>query len=373
MKHIKGLDTLRTFSVLLVIIAHWGPHKFSSAALTFIFTNLVPAGTFGVDVFFVLSGYLITNILLKARDEASPGGKLQIVKSFYIRRILRIFPIYFMLAFILAYVLDNEYVKDHLVYYLTYTSNILTFKVNAWEGFSHTWSLAVEEQFYIIWPWIIIYAPKRYLFQIILFSLFAGIAGTQILFNAYGEFSGVLLLPCITAFAIGALYAYVVNCQQYKKWVVKIFLILLPVCLVLLYLHQQGHKLVVIRAVNALIAINLIMYICNERYNFVTRSILNNKFLVGIGKISYGVYLYHYFLPYYWLKFVTYLKGSIHLSDKAFKLLTVPPSGYLAQLLLLLTIAWFSYRYIEFNFLKLKKYFNYISHKKQALGGATIA
>jgi peptidoglycan/LPS O-acetylase OafA/YrhL len=96
MKYIKGLDTVRAFAVFFVIIAHWGPHTFNNAPfLTFIFTKIVPDGMFGVDVFFVLSGYLIPRILLDARQKSVENNKVSIIKNFYIRRALRIFPFTF--------------------------------------------------------------------------------------------------------------------------------------------------------------------------------------------------------------------------------------------------------------------------------------
>eukprot|EP01136_Pigoraptor_vietnamica_P044419 Opistho-1_new@21151 len=159
LKYYEGLDVLRAFAVCFVIIAHWGPSKFRSEILTFIFQKIIPDGLFGVDLFFVLSGFLITSILLNAKDNAN-GNRMTIIKSFYIRRALRIFPIYYLLIAI-VYLLNDQSVKDHLIYYLSYTSNFLTFKLRDWGSISHTWSLAVEEQFYLIWPWIIIFIPKK--------------------------------------------------------------------------------------------------------------------------------------------------------------------------------------------------------------------
>ena len=364
MKYIKGLDTLRALAVMFVIVAHWGPHSFETEPLNFIFSKLMPSGMFGVDLFFVLSGYLITKILLNARNEA-PDNKLQIIKSFYVRRMLRIFPIYFLLVFIIAFVLNDMYVRDHLAYFLTYTSNFLFFKENSFPLFSHTWSLAVEEQFYIVWPWIMIYSPKKHILKVILLSIIIGLISSLVLDHSYGIFSTILLLPCITAFAIGALYAYAETYTRFKKNITKVFLALLPLAILVMYVDHLGHRVVVVRAANATVAINAIIYVSRENYNRLSNYLFNNKALIFAGKISYGIYLYHEIIPYYYFEFISYLNQKITISNSLLKILTSPTWAYLIHLTILLVISILSYRYIEQAFLKLKRNFNYVSYKKQ--------
>ncbi|MGN6639397.1 MAG: acyltransferase family protein [Mucilaginibacter sp.] len=363
MKYIKGLDTLRAFAVFFVIVAHWGPYSFRTEPLNFIFSKLMPSGMFGVDLFFVLSGYLITRILLNARNETS--DKLCIIKNFYIRRALRIFPIYFLLVFIVAYVLGDIYVRNHLTYFLTYTSNFLFFKENSFPLFSHTWSLAVEEQFYIIWPWVIIYSPQKHLLKIILLSVIIGLVSSLILNHYYGVFSTILLLPCITAFAIGALYAYVQTYTDLKGLITKAFLMLLPIAILTMYLDHFGYKIVTVRGADAIIAINAIIYAGKKNYNQITNYLLNNKALVFVGKISYGIYLYHEIIPYYYYQFIDYLHQRIIINNGISKILTSPTSAYLIHLTMLLILSILSFRYIEQAFLRLKRNFNYVSYKKQ--------
>jgi len=364
MKYIKGLDTLRAFAVFLVIITHWGPRTFKSPVITFIFTRLIPDGKFGVDLFFVLSGYLITKILLNARNEALPDERLRIIKSFYIRRALRIFPIYFLLILFVAFILNDQFVKEHILYFFTYTSNFLVFKLNYWTQISHTWSLAVEEQFYIIWPWLIIFSPRKYLLGLILTALAIGVLSTIILESQYGEFAAVLLLPCITAFSIGALYAYVQLNPRFKKTVTVTYLVLLPACLVLLFVFQMGNKIILIRLVNSIIAINAIIYVVKENYGLIAKAIFSNRFLVNIGKISYGVYLYHYILPGFYDSAVNFLIRTFHLNGKLSRFLTFPPWSYLFLYAILFLISYLSYRFIETAFLRLKKKFSYLTIKK---------
>src|SRR5580704_6957692 len=93
MKYIRGLDTLRAFAVIFVIIYHWGLPLPANEAVHRL-QRLIPDGRFGVDLFFVLSGFLITRILLTARRQADLP-RLSIIKNFIVRRSLRIFPIYY--------------------------------------------------------------------------------------------------------------------------------------------------------------------------------------------------------------------------------------------------------------------------------------
>jgi len=208
--------------------------------------------------------------------------------------------------------------------------------------------------------------PKKYLFSFILAAIGFGIASSIILNYLCGSYFYVLLLPCITAFAIGAVYAYVELNPLHQNVIVKIFRLLLPVCIVLLGLQQFGHKLFLIRAVYSVISINIIIYVTKQKYSRVTGFILNNKFLINVGKVSYGIYLYHYVLPRYYYQLLNYIQLKAHLGARTLKILSNPPPAYFIQLLILAVIAILSYKYIEVPFLKLKKYFKYSSKKSVA-------
>jgi peptidoglycan/LPS O-acetylase OafA/YrhL len=224
----------------------------------------------------------------------------------------------------------------------------------------------VEEQFYLVWPWIIIYSPKKHLLKIILTAIGIGIISNLVLDYRYGEWAHVLLLPCITAFAIGALWAYVQMYRRFEKTLITAALLLLPVCIILLYINHNGdNRLILIRFVNSVIAVNAIIYASREKYNRVSGYIFNNKLLVNIGKISYGVYLYHFILPVYYNAFINYLRPKIGLSDHMLKILTMPPSAYLIRLGFLFILSILSYRYIELVFLRLKRNFSYVPVKKE--------
>src|ERR1051325_8313432 len=116
MKYIKGLDTLRALAVILVIIHHWGLPFVSDKAPSLYQRILVPDGRFGVDLFFVLSGFLITSILLEARLTGGTAPRM-VIRNFIIRRSLRIFPLYYAVI-VLLFIVKFPFVSDHLPWFL---------------------------------------------------------------------------------------------------------------------------------------------------------------------------------------------------------------------------------------------------------------
>ena len=359
MKYNKGLDALRGFAVLLVIYQHWGPLGFRNPWLKYIFTHFIPSGTFGVDIFFVLSGYLITRILLDARID-KPDKRIGTIKTFYFRRVLRIFPIYFLYVLSIAYVLQDIYVKNHIAYFVTYTSNVLYINGDVpWQTLPHTWSLAVEEQFYIIWPWIIIYTPQRYLQRVILFFISLGIISSLVLYTFYGYYFTFLLPACFVAFGLGAWYAHLTVYQLPVKWLPVALKIAVPVCVIILIVNQVFYRIVLIRLSDAIIGIGTIYFLEKQQYKQGLKNLFENKLLVRLGKISYGVYLYHFTLPFYYSKLLDYLMGKQLFSAGAFHALSYIPLKYAINLVLVISLSTISFRFIETPFLNLKKYFSY--------------
>lgn len=128
LNYIKTLDGIRFYSILGVMLAHW---IHSSITYTF---------AMGVIVFFVLSGYLITRILLVTKEKYPNEVPLRLFKTFYIRRSLRIFPIYF-LTIVIFYLANLPDVKANIIWLLTFTVNIKYFLDNSfYGGIGHLWS-----------------------------------------------------------------------------------------------------------------------------------------------------------------------------------------------------------------------------------------
>ena len=150
------LDALRAFAVLAVFVHHFLKQTRLPESLR------LSWGHHGVSLFFVLSGFLITGILIRARDATAAGpDRRHVARQFYVRRFLRIFPLYYLVVF-LGLAFGVQAFLDNTVSLLTYTFN---FKVAAQNWFpdhiAHLWSLAVEEQFYVFWPWVVLFVSAR--------------------------------------------------------------------------------------------------------------------------------------------------------------------------------------------------------------------
>jgi peptidoglycan/LPS O-acetylase OafA/YrhL len=167
-RHIVGLDGLRALAVTAVVV-HGAPGLPHAGLLARIFGNIATAGWAGVQLFFVLSGFLISGILLDTK------GAPHRFRNFYVRRSLRIFPPYYamlVLALLVGPLLFSttangvEPILDQQAWLWTYTSNIAIFRHNGWLfssgwlNLDHAWSLAVEEQFYLAWPLVVFFLPR---------------------------------------------------------------------------------------------------------------------------------------------------------------------------------------------------------------------
>ena len=184
-QHMAQLDTLRAFAVIGVLATHYMP--------TSRFAGYYAMG--GVRLFFVLSGFLITSILLKSRSIMESGKQLPrfTLFRFYVRRFLRIFPLYYFVLAVAA-IADVTNVRETLLWNVTYLSNVYFFTRGHWAGpVSHFWSLAVEELFYLVWPWLILFTPRRFLMRLIICLIIIGpLFRIWLSFNGHDEFYCVL-------------------------------------------------------------------------------------------------------------------------------------------------------------------------------------
>ena len=151
--YMPQLDSVRAFSIIAVLVAHY--------------TSLVyyaDFGVLGVQCFFVLSGFLITGILLQGRKYSESGLQPAsfTLRQFYIRRFLRIFPAYYLMLFGAALV-NYGNVREVLPWHLSYTTNFYIGFTASHTSLGHFWSLSVEEQFYLAWPCVMLFTPRRYL------------------------------------------------------------------------------------------------------------------------------------------------------------------------------------------------------------------
>jgi peptidoglycan/LPS O-acetylase OafA/YrhL len=203
--YLVQLDGLRALSVAAVAWSHWRAYWNPRPAL-------FPGAELGVETFFVISGFLITGILLDNRSEIL---RSLVLKQFYARRFLRIFPLFY-LAIVVALLLHANGLAESWYWHVSYLSNIY-FYLWGWHGsLSHFWSLAVEEQFYLFWPLFILLIPGRFLTIGIVATVVAAPFYAMSMNAWHPGFlgvmkSGILMPSCMSSLGIGACLARLVR------------------------------------------------------------------------------------------------------------------------------------------------------------------
>lgn len=343
-----SLDGVRALSVLAVV---WHHTAEPIAALP-----MTGRGFVGVDMFFVLSGFLIVTLLLREKQR---NGNISLGR-FYMRRSLRIFPLYYGLLFGLTLLFGvivtgtslSAPFLDRLPYYLTYTANW----VPAAGGLmAIAWSLAAEEQFYLFWP------PLEKLFrrQIILYPLIFLLIFLNQLVNfgymtpflsrfgfEYGELE--MLQVTFTPILLGVLLAHLLHRPTSFRAVARTIghpwmgPVWLGALLVVLNIPNTDIGGIQRLTIHLLMTYLLAAIVCREAHPL--QSYLSWKWLVRIGMISYGIYLLH--MPVRLIGF--------ELVDR-FRLEPVPGALFIITLIGTLVAAELSFRYFETPFLRLKE------------------
>ncbi len=301
-EYIVQLDGLRFFAVLMVMVAHWAQWQWTNPIMTSIpFVH-------GVTLFFVLSGFLITRILLFNRDRyiQNKRNKMLLIKAFYIRRFLRIFPIYYLLI-LLLYILNYKNINDIIVWLVTYTSNIYQSIHNVYVGdFNHFWSLAVEEQFYLFWPFVILFIKPKKTFLTIVLTIILSLVIKAYLFLYVGKWmaTAYFTLSCMHALGLGALLAFIQLYQpKVEKALSKPVWLYIVGALYIVSLYIQNtfalgwYKEIFDEFFFAILSAFIILRASNNGFKGGLKWILENKFIVYSGRISYGLYVFHLFMP----------------------------------------------------------------------------
>lgn len=297
---IPSLDGLRAVSILMVLIGHQAQY-FSGKIASF----LGSLGWLGVQVFFVISGYLITTLLL---NEKIVTGNISL-RDFYARRCLRILPAFyaFVLVIIMLKVGNLIYLPpSNLWYVLTYTVNYTPHGV-WWTG--HLWSLSVEEQFYLIWPLMMRFCTLRT--NLIAACALIGIAPvlrytlavTHDWHNVLHAFFPPAGFPVVAdTIACGCLLAMVLPKVNRQKWFVTILksqiVLLLPPAVVILRFLSIAPRWFppTLYLLVGGTAINVGITLCVARFTHFSTGLagvlLNWKFITTLGALSYSLYLW---------------------------------------------------------------------------------
>ncbi|GAB2542775.1 acyltransferase family protein [Spirosoma aerophilum] len=356
MGYLKPIDAIRAMAVLLIIASHW----IDASSLS----RQLGLDSIGVNTLFVISGFLITNILFNQREKTWPYGSpsVKVLLKFYARRALRIFPIYYLLiiALLVYYFQKTHTITADFYYYLTYTSNFYFYSKHVFEApIPNVWTLAVGAQFYLIWPWLMLSFNKKYLLGIILGFILCGVV-TQFLFRSI-PLGHLLPFTCFDCFGMGALLSWVVvyNPNLINKFYKRVTIAaLISVCLYVWFMYQDLWEITILRTCAGIIALWILTYLVvnHTKRSVLVDTILYNPFLLFLGKISYGLYLYHLIIPLLIENDFFWLTINVNLPDVFLSHLNW--INFFESAILLLLISVLSYFLVEKPFSSVKKYFS---------------
>jgi peptidoglycan/LPS O-acetylase OafA/YrhL len=288
LSYLPQLDSVRAFAVGLVVWHHWWQPRHAPGAL-------------GVWIFFVLSGFLITRILLKSRSSTAAENRQQML-IFYIRRFLRIFPLYYFVL-LLSFAASAAF-RANWYWYVSYLQNfkIILAEQGSYIFGTHLWSLAVEEQFYIFWPLLTLFTPRRALLPMIICGIGIGVLSryvcTQLgwpIFDIY-----VFTPNNFDTLGLGALLAYFVTYRPHQVvWLRRIALIVSVLIIagaVVAKIHNGQSILPILPLPVGLLSLWMIS-LAAEGVPGPIGHVISWPVFIYIGRISYGIYVYHYFVP----------------------------------------------------------------------------
>jgi peptidoglycan/LPS O-acetylase OafA/YrhL len=304
--HMPQLDAVRTIAILGVMACHF-------------FANPVAAqGSQGVTLFFVLSGFLITGILLKCRQYVERDGQSRLftLRQFYMRRFLRIFPLYYAVLAVL-WALHNNDVRADFGWHLAYLTNV-RIAINAahnqyplW-SIGHFWSLAVEEQFYLVWPWVVLFLSRRNLVRTVVLLVLAGPAFRFIALALHVHAHVIDRLPFyyLDALGMGALLAVASDpAFGLHRWIARTrpFALAAGVALVALSMWLGAEKRhftfrITIYYFGYCLVFGWLVSRAAVGFSGMAGRVMSWKPILWIGTISYGIYVFHYILGTYSIK-----------------------------------------------------------------------
>ena len=371
-ERVRELDGVRGISIIVVVAFHLlkrADYFTSNETLHFI-TRLSSIGWVGVDIFFVLSGFLITSILLRTKHEKN------YFKNFYVRRSLRIFPLYFVFIAVILLLLpklDPDFTPEiprALPFLLLYQQNwlMLISKIPLTTYLAVTWSLAIEEQFYLIWPAVVYFTKKETLIKlsigVILFSILARLLGilfwddmsqvsTFFYYNTFTRFEQLVFGGLLAiAFTEPLWIQRLKNISIPSFWVA--FTAFLALCFTAyphmvpldenIWLVFGGYTLA------AVFSAALVTILMTHPETSMFRRLFQNKLLIFFGKYSYSIYLLH-------------VPVILILLDMLWRTQLRGWTMYLAYMVLtyIITVvgALITWNLLEKHMLNLKKYFEY--------------
>ncbi len=354
-RHFGSLDGIRAVAILAVLWHH------TSQPVTWL--PMTARGFLGVDLFFGLSGFLIVALILRERDRT---GDISL-KNFYIRRTLRIFPLYygilFALIIVFGLILPNSQTGSEIMlwmpFYLTLTSNLVSDETLM----TVAWSAATEEQFYLVWPPLEKFFG-RFIFPILAILIFINqLINYEIIFASQHAHLEVLQ-STFTPILLGVLLAHLLHKKSSydqlgklfsNRWMSLVFAIIL---LILINAFPVGYDI----SGTPRLLIHLAMFgflaACLMQEQHILKSAMSFPPIVRIGEISYGMYLFHMFV----VAVCSAILGRIGFGGQGLALFACTLVGTLI-------VAELSFRYYEAPFIRLKHRWATPTHKVAAPKG----
>lgn len=365
----NGLDELRAIAALLVVFHHIEMHNHINSFRTnfkFIEYFVGNVGKNGVFLFFVLSGFLITYLLLKEKEQNHSID----LKKFFLRRIYRIWPLYYfvfaiavlLIPFlatsfdifkedILSYskIIDtHNYSLKGILFYLFFMPNVALRSGYFITGATQAWSVGVEEQFYIVWPLLILFFHKNKLILVFFTVLIAFPILIYLSINNVVPYPLSVIIKSIPFhfMAIGALggYFYFFKKQLFERYSKSKYGYALVIILIIVLLFHQFFRDKIQEVIISILFLLLILCNINDTNPIAFR----NKQFSFLGKISYGIYMYHTFVMFLMFPIIS----KFHQNNQ---------NGFLYNLLIYsfiyiitILISYLSYRYFESKFMRIK-------------------
>lgn len=356
--HFRGLNGIRALAAIAVLISHV-MGDLSHFGLNSLEKSLTLA-SFGVTMFFTLSGFLITFLLLKEKEKTERED-INII-NFYVRRVLRIWPLYFLYLVICIVVyafFSIDYDRNQLFFYTFLLANVPFVLDQSLPYLAHLWSIAVEEQFYLFWPWIAKVKQKKLLRNsiILLFILLI----VKYLFYLVNYMHNVEI-PII-AITVTRFYCMIIGCiaaiLYYQKsriidYLSSIYFSIFCWVILFLALINRFHisSLLIDHELISIITVGIIFTQINRK-NYIID--LDSKPFNFIGKISYGIYVYHPLVIFFFVRYFGFFRYDVWYNYILMVFLI---------LIITILISYISFVFFERYFIKMKD--KYSSVKSRA-------